>query len=322
MESTTDSESPPVEQALLEEEINVGLVDKKAKAPIWDHFTCIPSTKTSTGPAIEIAKCNHCNQNIKTSCSNTSGMRRHLENKHYAKFLKYKTIQNEFEANKSEKRLTIQNALPATVKGQQKQTKLTDINKWDKNHPKAKALTVEIGKWMASSLHPYSLVEEQGFKNVLKLCQPLYSVPSSKTFTRNIIPQLYSDVKKVINRALMEQKSVLASLAITVDMWTSLSNSAYMALTTHFMDEEFTIQNYCLGCYTFIGEHSGENISQKINSCLVDWDLNDLSVPLYSITDNAKNIALAMSLCRPKVTPLKCFAHTLQLALGDAKKSY
>lgn len=85
------------------------------------------------------------------------------------------------------------------------------------------------------------------------------------------------------------------------------------------MDETFTIKNYCLGCYAFQGEHTGEHIAQKINESLEYWDLNDLAIPIYAVTDNGKNVTSAINMCK-QLTGLRCFAHTLQLVLVDAKK--
>ncbi len=87
---------------------NAETVSKKNSAPIWEHFTKISATVTSSGPSTrpstaEMAKCLHCHSKFKTSVGNTTGMHRHLENKHYSKYLTFKKLQIEHEVKKTKK---------------------------------------------------------------------------------------------------------------------------------------------------------------------------------------------------------------------------
>lgn len=42
---------------------------------------------------------------------------------------------------------------------------------------------------------PYNAVSKDGFKHMLAVLCPNYSVPSKQVFTENKIPSLYTDVK-------------------------------------------------------------------------------------------------------------------------------
>ena len=282
-------------------------VDKKCKSLIWNHFARIENGEGSK----KASMCNYCSTVIKIDYGNTSSMARHLQAKHtdiYKKFdIQRKENENKPKKQKTEYQTTITDAI-----------KVSEKAKWSSEHPKAKALTNAVGHWMAASLHPYSLVEEDGFRNVMKLAEPNYVVPSATTFSRRIIPSLVEELKKEIKDIISKEKNKLASVSFTTDMWTSGNNMSYIAITCHFvLDDSFTIESVCLGQYYFEGQHTGNNIRQKIEQCMEEWDLLDLNVPTYIITDNARNFVSAVD--KTMAVGLTCFAHSLQLTIKDAK---
>ncbi|KAH7970925.1 hypothetical protein HPB49_016716 [Dermacentor silvarum] len=46
---------------------------------------------------------------------------------------------------------------------------------------------------LALDLQPFICVENRGFKELMNHMEPLYRIPSRTTFSRTIIPELYSD---------------------------------------------------------------------------------------------------------------------------------
>ncbi|XP_054287804.1 E3 SUMO-protein ligase ZBED1-like [Macrosteles quadrilineatus] len=295
---------------------NVGLPSgKNNTAIIWEYFTKVNEGKTTEKVHNYFAVCNLCQKSIKTAYGNTSGMRRHLENKHFPKFVLLKKKEEALDAEKFKTKISKTTKAKAVT-----QSKLTSTFKWSKDATKAKTITREIGKWMASSLHPYNLVDQEGFKSLMNTLEPHYTIPSPKTFSRTVIPGLYKEVHKSVEAGLAHCRANSSSLAITVDMWSSDSNNSFMSLTSHFMTEDFQIENFCLGCYAFIGDHKGWSIANKVSQYLEEWKINTMAIPIYAVTDNATNMKSAMSCVKPKLNVLSCFAHSLQLAINDAKK--
>ena len=67
-------------------------------------------------------------------------------------------------------------------------------------------LTNFIAIMICVDLTATNIVQRVGFKNVLKIADPRYNVPSASTFPRSIILKLK---KNVVNSFLMEKMKVL-----------------------------------------------------------------------------------------------------------------
>nr|CAI5845405.1 unnamed protein product [Callosobruchus analis] len=57
---------------------------------------------------------------------------------------------------------------------------------------------------------PLSIVENSGFRNLMRKVKPKYDMPGRKYFIENIIPQLYKETKSEI------RKGVKSAAAISV----------------------------------------------------------------------------------------------------------
>ena len=65
-----------------------------------------------------------------------------------------------------------------------------------KDSVKAQAIAHAIGMMVAVDLRPYSIVENEGFRELLKILEPQYSIISRRKLTNNVIPELFSDLKE------------------------------------------------------------------------------------------------------------------------------
>ena len=59
---------------------------------------------------------------------------------------------------------------------------------WSINSAEAQKVHHAIGKMIAVDIQPYSVVEDDGFKEVIGVLEPRYVVPSRKFFSEKIIP--------------------------------------------------------------------------------------------------------------------------------------
>lgn len=275
---------------------------------IWTLFTRSSDKKNAT--------CKTCGKTLKTNYGSTSGLIRHLS-QHPSVKLEYERKQGQLQPRQSKS--------DVSSEGHAKQMRIEDTYHWPSHHPKAKILTRNIAEWLADSMLPYSVVENEHFRKLIRSAQPLYSVPSRTTFSRNEIPNLYGTVKRKVSDEISQAiaQSKIQSVSFSCDLWTSRSDDAFLSLTCHFVND-FILRKYCLGCVSFPGSHTALAIGDKISEILKEWNiLNNISanIPLFIVTDNARNIKLGSSLCKAPLIHLQCFAHTLQLALGDAQKS-
>jgi hypothetical protein len=96
-----------------------------------------------------------------------------------------------------------------------------------KDSIKAKAITHAIGMMIAVDLRPYSIVENEGFWELLKIWEPWYPIISRKELTQTVVPEIFSDIKQKLKLSLEGSKVG----------WTLPWTSEYM-----------TVVNRSLGC--------------------------------------------------------------------------
>jgi predicted small metal-binding protein len=170
-------------------------------------------------------------------------------------------------------------------------------------------------------LQPISIVEDNGFKDFVSCLQPSYNIPDRQVLRSGIIPDLYRSQKSDLQEKLNE----IYSFAITLNHWTSTAQDAYMAVTAHFLSEDFSINDYCLIVRHMPQSHNANNISDELCSCLEEWipDYEEKLVKIYIVTDNAANMKAAMRrLSLEKFKSMYYFAHTLQLVVNDSVEAF
>lgn len=66
---------------------------------------------------------------------------------------------------------------------------------WDRDGPKTKEANETLMKFLASSVKPFSLVENNEFRAFCQLLQPNYEVPKRRHFSQLELPRLYNQNK-------------------------------------------------------------------------------------------------------------------------------
>lgn len=160
-----------------------------------------------------------------------------------------------------------------------------------------------------SDLQPFSIVEDGGFRELLKELEPSYVIPSRPTFSKSLMPAKYEEkvqkLKELINTA--------EHITLTTDGWTSINTEGYVAVTAHFITNDW--QFYCclLSCFGYGGRHTADNLAQELRRVTQEWSISD---KVYAIaTDNAANIVAATKATGWVHIP--CFAHTVNLIVSD-----
>src|SRR4051812_9723732 len=118
-------------------------------------------------------------------------------------------------------------------------------------------------------------------------------------------------------------KKIPGKVSFTADMWTStLSSEAYLGLTIHYIDENWTLRHFLLDIIPFKIRHTGINMASAINSVLSEFNLVGKALALT--TDNES----AMLVCGRRLSEeferaldnnisfshYRCSAHILNLA--------
>lgn len=168
-----------------------------------------------------------------------------------------------------------------------------------------KNLDQKLLRLFVNDFQPFKIVEDSGFKQFVKALNPNYELPNRHTISKELIPALYE-------KCLVEMKSLTStveSACLTTDCWTSRNNESFMAITIHFINNEFELKSILLGCHSFNSNHTANNLAQEIEHVLNSWNLyNKIS---FAVSDNAYNIKNALTTLGFK--NMGCFAHTINL---------
>jgi len=166
-------------------------------------------------------------------------------------------------------------------------------------------------KLFTKDYQPFRVVEDEGFKEFVKLLNPHYTLPDRHTIYKIFIPALYENCL-VEMKELVEKEA--QSVCMTTDCWTSRNNESFMAITIHFIDSNFSLRSVLLGCFEFNEHHTGVNLSEQIKKILDEWNLRKKVV--LAVSDNANNIKNALNILQLK--SMGCFAHTMNLVVQSS----
>ncbi|XP_008551872.1 zinc finger BED domain-containing protein 6-like [Microplitis demolitor] len=266
------------------------------RSAAWMHFKL---DKSNSKKAI----CNLCSQILSLPTGTTSPMFKHLRAKHkdeYKKCIEEKNRKRKSADDDEEE------------KTKKRKQSLLSV-------PEKQEIDQLIMEMIAIDLKPFSWVEDRGFRNLLRKLSPDYEPPCRTTFFRSLAPILYHKTKqKSIAELSREIESGLMSLSFTTDCWKSKANDSYISLTLNYLTSDFFPKNLMLNIKQLLDRLTGNNLKSHLFDMMSEWDLSNIdNVPIFFITDNARNISSAIS--QLEVTHFYCFAHTLQLVLKDAE---
>jgi len=160
-----------------------------------------------------------------------------------------------------------------------------------------------------------SIVENDGFKLLMKTAVPLYNLPSRKTITR-LMAIKYEMLKKNVKVHLKE----VMSYTITCDNWTDISNQSYIGITIHYAMPNGVLKNRCLAVEPLHESHTAAYLSEILLSVLDSFELNPENATAI-VSDNAANIKKAVYDSFHRVKHLSCFAHVLSHLVPDVMAS-
>lgn len=251
---------------------------------VWKHFQLSRKEKNK-------AFCTHCTETVGLSGdASTSAMAKHLKRRHKELDLNQQQTVRSSSAKSSQNSDEEQ---PSVLQMLMKDNYAVD-------HPKAISITGQIALMIVKDQQPISLLEDKGFVDLIKYLAPRYNVVSRRHMTETVIPKLYSYVKKAIKGMIKECRGV-AGIAFTTDGWTSRSNTSYLTLTVHLIDQSWNLKAFVLTTEEVRESHTADNLAQILSSTIKSWLPSDAlyttksSIDLPGVspaitTDNAANI--------------------------------
>lgn len=164
-----------------------------------------------------------------------------------------------------------------------------------------------------SDFQPFSVVEDSGFKAFVAALNPGYQLPSRHIISKTTIPALYEECRHKIKEMVKHG----IQFCITTDCWTSRNMVSYMAVTGHFLNNNFELCTVLLECCSTDFAHTSENLAIELTNVVESWGIEDKI--LLAVSDNAANIKNAITV-QLNWKYFGCFAHTLNLIVKDALK--
>ena len=118
--------------------------------------------------------------------------------------------------------------------------------------------------------HAFTIVEENNFINYIRSLHPSAEIPSADTVKSRIMKYYEQDKEKI--------KDILANLStkisFTTDCWTSPSGKSFMAITAHFIDNDWILQHILLDFIEIHESHTGQNLKNafllRLESFLIE----------------------------------------------------
>lgn len=181
----------------------------------------------------------------------------------------------------------------------------------------ARILTNSVLNMLVYDMRPISMVEGDGFKEMIHTFYPDYVLPSRTHFTK-LMEGKYETVLNHVKDAL---KLASGKFALTADAWTSLATEAYLGITCHYLSDDWVFKNYCLTTMPLEERHTGVNIAGWIEEALEKVELPPSKI-VGIVHDNARNIMLAANILseRHGWLSVRCAGHTIQLVVNHALK--
>lgn len=128
-----------------------------------------------------------------------------------------------------------------------------------------------------------SLVESDAFKQFISTLDQRYQLPPQK----HLMTTLLTEKCIAIDDGLKQLLGKLDRVCITLDLWSNSQMKRYLAIICHFI-QDWSIQSVLLGCMSFFGCHTADNIARKCHETLDHYSLAEKISNI--ITDNASTI--------------------------------
>jgi hypothetical protein len=177
-------------------------------------------------------------------------------------------------------------------------------------------------RFIVNGNHAFNIVEEPDFKQLIAGLSPEIQLPSHQTIQREISSEFEENKSK-----LKSQLSKIDNkIAITTDVWTSMSERPYTSITAHYVNTNKNLSHILLDFRYIPHPHSGEQIKKILIEVFQEFEIQDRIIAITS--DNARNNISAIKLLNDyfekeivqRVIHFPCFAHVLNIAINEGIK--
>ncbi|XP_041825222.1 uncharacterized protein LOC121655155 isoform X1 [Melanotaenia boesemani] len=203
-----------------------------------------------------------------------SNLKKHIERKHSNHVERYKSLTS----------TTLKRKSVSSEEGSSKQLKL-----WEMRRVSQKSVDQYIINFVIQGLHPFSIVEQPGFRALLNHLQPDLTVMSRGTI-KNHIDKATDEMKNNLKAAMSD----IEFIATTTDCWTAHRRS-FIGVTAHWIESETMVRSSAaLACKQIRGSHTFSALAQALTDIHTEYNIRDKIV--RTTTDNGSNFIKAFRL--------------------------
>lgn len=220
----------------------------------------------------EAAKCNVCKATVKRK-SNTTNLIVHLR-KHDLQYKEYCRLkQSGGSGGVDDSSDLVNNNDSAHSSKKSKQTTLSMFTNPPLTASRNNDITQAVVNWLCEDGVPIYCVEKQGFKNLMAVVEKRYSVPSRKSVMSYVTSNYDTkcrELKLELEENIVKPKRFCS---ITTDLWSANTMDPYMAVTIHYINQEWELQSKLLQCAYLPGSHTGDLLAEELMNTMVEWGL-------------------------------------------------
>ncbi|XP_073488938.1 E3 SUMO-protein ligase ZBED1-like [Aquarana catesbeiana] len=262
-----------------------GVRPKSSKA--WEHFNLNAAKKVVT--------CKLCKTELAWHGSTTT-MNEHMKRKHVCF-----TEDGETSGRKKQRTMTefVQQNRPCTPQ-------------------QSAIITDSVVKMLVTDMRPLSMVEDRGFRSMISVLNPGYTLPSRTHFTK-LVERKYQEAFQNVKDAISANES---RIAITADIWTSIATEAFLGITCHYIAEDWKMISICLTTMPLEDRHTAANIAEWLEEVTEKFEIPAQKI-IAIVHDNGANIVAAAKILMDTHgwASIRCTGHTLQLVISAALKN-
>ncbi|XP_027144312.1 zinc finger BED domain-containing protein 4 isoform X2 [Larimichthys crocea] len=132
------------------------------------------------------------------------------------------------------------------------------LTKFDRHDPRQVLISEAIAKMIVRDLQPVSIVENQGFRELLQLLEPRYTPEGQHYIKTQLLPAYAYQAQLATRQALASTQA----LSLSLDLWRGLtgSTSGYLGVTCHFLTSDWQMRSALLACLPLLRGSSGNRV--------------------------------------------------------------
>jgi len=191
-------------------------------------------------------------------------------------------------------KLTVSAAAKKPKKLQSQSSAASECRVSDFNNLRSMKIHRLIAQMIAVDNQPFSIVNNEGFRALMRVVEPRYKLPSESYLRQVAVPEMCRALKTKV-AAVIEG---VQHISLTTDTWTSsICSESLMSLTGHWLDNDFTRRSAILQTSHLPGPHTATDIQTKFKDVVKDWKLSckvcvcAFSNPLCAVLFAYSNIA-------------------------------